>query len=336
MALIKIYVTVSPVADVLQRYNQIRIYRSTDGINGTYSLVETMNLRPGESIYTWYDDSGASTYWYKTTYYNSTTADESGYSDPHLGDDAEILSHIMTVQNLKDIYLTGLDLTDDQGNPYPDIMYDFGIRAAVDWAEQVLDINVRPTEYTELQDYDLLNWQQMAFIQLDHYPVIPPIDYIKMIWPSSNEPYEFPDEWIRLQAGAGQINLVPTSGTLAQAMLIAGAYLPTILSNIPYVPNAIEIKYTAGFAYGDLPYNIRDLIGMKASFPIFNTAGDLIAGAGIANYSLSVDGLSQSVGTTSSATNSGYGARLLQYEKQIKAGIPIVKKFYKNVGLAMA
>ena len=334
--LIKIYINIGGnLEDVLKRYNQIQIKRSTDGISGAYSVVETLEIRPGVSAYTWFDESGAATYWYKTSYYNSVTLQESGESDPALGDDAEVLSGIMTVQQLKEIYLTGIDLTDDRGNPFPDIMYEFGIRAAVSWLEEELAIKVRPAPLTELHDYSQANWQQMAFLQLDYYPVIS-VESLSMIWPSSNEPYTFPSEWIRLQADAGQINLVPTSGTLAQAMIISGSYLPSILSNVPYVPNAIEAKYTAGFAYGALPASMRDLIGMKASFPIFSTAGDLIAGAGIANFSLSVDGLSQSVGTTSSATNSGYGARTLAYERRLKQEIPMLRKYYKNAGLAMA
>jgi hypothetical protein len=135
---------------------------------------------------------------------------------------------------------------------------------------------------------------------------------------------------------SGQVNLVPTSGTLAQAMVLGGAYLPTILSSIPWIPRALAIKYTSGFSIGTLPHDIRDLIGKKACFPILNTAGDLIAGAGIANLSISMDGLSQSIGTTSSATNSGYGARLLQYSKEIKDDKATIKRYYKNVGLAMA
>jgi len=65
--------------------------------------------------------------------------------------------------------------------------------------------------------------------------------------------------------------------------------------------------------------DLMHLIGMYASVHILNTAGDLIIGAGIANKSVSTDGISTSVGTTSSPTNAGYGARIIQLNRQIAA-----------------
>jgi len=59
--------------------------------------------------------------------------------------------------------------------------------------------------------------------------------------------------------------------------------------------------------------------------------GDLISGAGIAAKSLSIDGLSQSISTTSSATNSGYGARILSYQKRITKELKTIRSFYKGV-----
>jgi hypothetical protein len=109
-----------------------------------------------------------------------------------------------------------------------------------------------------------------------------------------------------------------------------------ILTTVPFIPRALEVTYQSGFQIGELPADIRDIIGMYASFPIFNVAGDLIAGAGIASYSVGLDGLSQSVSTTSSATNAGYGARLIQYQRQIKEQLPQLRRFYKGAGLRVA
>ncbi len=75
---------------------------------------------------------------------------------------------------------------------------------------------------------------------------------------------------------------------------------------------------------------------MKAAIGPLNIAGDLIAGAGIANKSISLDGLSQSIGTTSSATNSGYGARILQYEKQMKHMLEGLRTHYTGIQMVVA
>jgi len=61
-----------------------------------------------------------------------------------------------------------------------------------------------------------------------------------------------------------------------------------------------------------------DYIGMNASIQIFNILGDIVLGAGIASISLSIEGLSQSIGTTSSAENSAYSARIRMYLEQLK------------------
>jgi hypothetical protein len=83
-----------------------------------------------------------------------------------------------------------------------------------------------------------------------------------------------------------------------------------------------------------VPPDILQAIGYKAALLPLDIAGDLIAGAGIASTSTSVDGLSQSINTTSSATNSGYGARVLQFEKELKSLLPALKARFKGVRLA--
>jgi len=339
--LIKLYIGVNGVEDVMRLYTHVQVHRAT-AVAGTYAEITAAatrpKLEPGVSTYTYFDTTGTATSWYKTRYYNAVDGALSSFSDPQLGDDSESLTGIMTVEELKSIYLFGIDRTDDYGNPFPDIMYDFGIRAAISWLEAELNLDLRPIDRTERYDYEQRTFQEWGFIQLDHYPCREwdsANHYVKMYWPSASSAYTFPQDWIRLEKMAGQINLVPTSGSLAAAMIVEGAVLPTVLSRVPYVPRAIEVKYTSGFEYGTVPHNIRSIIGMRASYPVLNTAGDLIAGAGIANYSLSVDGLSQSVGTTSSATNAGYGSRLLRYGKEIKDQLASAKRYWKNVGMAV-
>jgi hypothetical protein len=337
--LIKLQISVANSGEVLARYDCIRVYRATTSISGTYSELTTattrLRLEPGKTLYTLYDETGASTYWYKTDYYNSVTGQSSNLSDPRLGDDSMSLEGIMTVADVKNIYLVGLDLTDDTGTAFPDQLFEFGIKAALQTIEAELDLDLRPQARVERYDYDQQNYQQWGFLQLDHYPVLS-VDYVRLYWPTSSDPFEFPADWLRLEAGGGQINIVPTSGSIAQAMILSGGYMPALLSGTAYLPRALEVSYTAGFAYGSLPYDLRDVVGMLGAFNALNTAGDLISGAGIANFSLSVDGLSQSIGTTSSPTNAGYGARILIYQKAIKERLPVLRKKYKNAALACA
>ena len=74
---------------------------------------------------------------------------------------------------------------------------------------------------------------------------------------------------------------------------------------------------------------------MVASLNILNPAGDLIVGAGIASTSLSIGGLSQSINTTSSATNAGYGARIIQYQKDYEALLNNVRAKYRGISIGV-
>jgi hypothetical protein len=165
-------------------------------------------------------------------------------------------------------------------------------------------------------------------------PVIS-VEGVRVKWPSNTTVIEFPAEWIQLRPESGQVNIVPASGTLSQVLLTAGgSFLPLVASGRDFVPNILEVEYTAGFAEGQVPMEIRDLVGKWASLAPLHVAGDLIAGAGIANKSIGIDGLSQSIGTTSSATNSGYGARTLNYLKEIREQIPVLRRYYKGIRMA--
>lgn len=69
------------------RFDQVKIYRSTNGLSGTYSVLSTVNLDVDNAdLSTIYDDTaGTSAYYYKTSVYNSVSAIESSLTDPIQG-----------------------------------------------------------------------------------------------------------------------------------------------------------------------------------------------------------------------------------------------------------
>lgn len=335
---IKITTKVNKLANVLASFDQIQVHRSTTGINGTYVEITGPGTRiplvAGTETYEYDDVGGEITYYYKTRYYNSGTLNTSNFSAPILGDEAST-ANIMTVEDLKNIYLFGLDLTNDAGEPFPDIVFEWAIRWAIAWTERKLDIRIRPTVFVdERYDYyqqDYLTW---TVINLRESPIIS-VEKVRVTWPSDSDVIVFPDEWIQARLDAGQINIVPTSGALSQTLLTAGgSFLPLVASGRDFVPNILSVDYTAGFPEGQVPIDIRDVIGKLAAFGPLNIAGDLIVGAGIASKSISIDGLSQSINTTSSATNAGYGARLTQYTKELKDVFPTLQRYYKRINVA--
>lgn len=66
------------------RYDQVKFYRSTTGVGGSYTIATTVGMDvDNEDLQTKYNDlTGLSTYYYKISYYHSLAAVESSFSDP--------------------------------------------------------------------------------------------------------------------------------------------------------------------------------------------------------------------------------------------------------------
>lgn len=318
-------------------YDRLTVERSTDG-NLTYTEISTPPERPlldpDETVMVFFDRSGHESYFYRFRYINTKTNE---LSDPSIGVLGEglIIRQFLTVEQLKARYFFGLDLTDAKGEPLSDATFAHYILQAIRWMEHQLDTPIFPQTFNERHDYYRLDYEAFQFLQLDNYPVLS-VEELRVQYPSGQNVIVFPEEWLRLNGESGQLQVVPTAGTLSEFLVgQGGTFLPAIYHGMHYLPQLFDVSYTAGFEEGKVPANIVDLIGMFASLGPFHIFGDLIAGAGIANVSLSMDGLSQTIGTTSSATNSGYGARVINYLKQIKEQIPLLRRYYKGVRMVV-
>lgn len=336
MAFIKLTIQVTNIEAVLAQFDKIKVYRSTVGEAGPYSEITTSSTRvslvTGTTVYSFTDTAGDEAYFYRTSYFNSTTLVESSLSDPQQGEGGASLD-IMSVEELKELYLFGLDLTDDNGNPMPDSLFEHYIRSAVSRLEHRLDIPITPKTFDEEHDFFKDDYNKYIWIELDKFPIIS-VSSIKLVLPGEVQVQDFPTEWFHILKEAGQVQLVPGTGTAGTILLGAtGAWLPFIYGNNRFIPRTFRVNYTAGFESGKVPQLIKDVIGKMAAFGPLNIAGDLLGGAGIASQSIGIDGLSQSFSTTSSATNAGYGARILQYERELKEDYKALERFYKGLRL---
>lgn len=335
MAVVTLNILVSDIATVAVFFDRIKVYRSTDG-GVTFPELTTAATRvpilPSKQTYEFTDASGAATYQYRVSYANSMSGLESAASDIQVGSGSTNVG-VLSIDELKSHYMFGVVLTDDVGNPFPDAMLQHYLDAAVDLVERELDTKLLPVTYEESLDYYLEDYAKYAWLQLSHAPVIS-VASVKAQYPTGTDLMTFPSNWIKLNKPAGQIQIVPAQGSLSQVLLGAGgAFLPIVFSGTSYLPDFFVVSYTAGFAAGAVPPILKHLVGMLAAIGPLNIAGDLIAGAGIASKSVSMDGLSQSISTTSSATNAGYGARIIEYQKEIKEILPTVRRNLKGVRL---
>jgi hypothetical protein len=244
---------------------------------------------------------------------------------------------IITPDELKRIFLFGVNLTDDDGNPYPEEMFNFYILSAQQWLEvQLGGLMLCENEIEEVHDYYMNDYMSYAFIRLFRYPVTE-VESLEIQFPLASNLLKFDSSWYRVESVGHTVQLVPTAGTFSTILLSQGGnFLPLFYQGLQQVPGLWRVKYKAGFKKDQIPQMIKEIVGMKAAMGPLNIAGDLIAGAGIASKSISLDGLSQSISTTASATNAGYGARILQYNKEIDARLKSLREYYTGINFVVA
>jgi hypothetical protein len=302
---------------------------------------------------------------------------------------------------LKQTYLLGVDLTLDDGSPYPDIIFSTAIDQSARAVADELGLVFEPQTFRERHDKEPDQAPSWWPIRTRYRPIVS-VSELNLLYGNSSTRAELPPEWANVpEPIAGQIHLVPTAEGSSSYLIIGGQpVLIGDLSQNAYVPSYFEVVYQAGFpvysgtitipagqlsgsaplgrdfldvydveltapagisarvseksfnqisaaissAQGadvaidwkidTLPKDIARAVALRASALVLNVAGDLIAGAGIASLSVSMDGLSQNLNTTSSATNSGYGARVLQFTKEYKDLISTLRAAYRPIQVA--
>lgn len=386
----------------------------------------------------------------------------------------------LTRQWLERTYLQGVDLTDDNGEPFPDVLYRLAFKSAVDSFFMQTNVTLLPVKIVERHDYNINRAVVHHFLKTRQRPVLRDADSdppkrvtLRYIIGQNAHVFDLPPEWIlEVIPEAGQIQVLPISRDGASyPITTSGRWFGVISTGVGGgLPGWYEVTYWAGFPEGDLllihdlvgdltrvhrehrveirgtppihgepdtvntlaanggameyvgeteaeaiaqgnalkaahnghagtagtihgqedvvnvisapdatdrpslvillnearlvmaahllalgpaptihgvtdefrapaaspvrddyvqlPGSILHCIGMLASMFVLNPAGDLISGAGIANLSIGIDSLHQTIGTTSSATNAGYGARIIQYAKDLKELLPRIRRFY--------
>lgn len=244
---------------------------------------------------------------------------------------------VMSPEELLALYFYGVNVnnsTDGKNiDQYSLMTY---LLAAQSEIERYFDIKLFPQLITETRDYYKSDYRNNFPIIRTSLPVRVARTLLGML--NNVEQIHYPEQWLQCRLTNDntyyrQISIVP-NGSVVNAdanVILLGISAQYGMQSFNHIQNYWTIQYETGFPLGEIPYDLINLIGMIASIPVFAILGDIILGAGIASKSLSIDGLSQSVGTTSSATNSGYGARIIEYRKSIKETVDRLKRVYKGI-----
>lgn len=247
----------------------------------------------------------------------------------------------LSASEVKSLYFFGIPLVDPTtGKEIPDEDFEFYIDAAQQELQNYLQILFTRQLYTETHDFWYDDWTKWGYIKTK-YPVVDPVSIKGFL--NTVLQVDYPSEWLSAKRVSDNIhywrklNLVPVQG--ASSGLSGNSIYTGISPHIGYfgnknIPNYWEVSYVTG--WDSVPKDILNVMGKMVAINIFHQLGDLIVGAGIAGKSIGIDGLSQSVQTTSSAENSGYSGRILGYLKDLDRSLPILKNSYKGITFAVA
>lgn len=247
----------------------------------------------------------------------------------------------LTVEELKSSFLFGIPIEiKDTGEPLSDEYYQLFIDGAYEHITNLYDIQILPEQRTERLDLYLDQAMRSYFMfHTNAYPILWdeqdrerfPI-VCKAYFGEGIEPAVFPTEWLRVQKNSGAIHVYPTSATMGSFIHQFTAFTTSLgLYRREFIPQYLDITYWAGFC--PIPKFMNILVGKLATINLLNVAGDIMLGAGIASYSVSMDGLSQSISTTQSAENSATSARIKKYEDELKRDLPLLKAKFGSIGL---
>lgn len=244
---------------------------------------------------------------------------------------------VMSESELMTVYFYGVNIASQDGTKISSQTRNFYIKAAQEEIEKYFDIKLFHQLYTETKDYYRDDYNNGFPFVRTSFPVRKIRTMVGRL--NSVEQIVYPEEWLQAKTSSDgryhrQFGVVP-NGSVVNAdadVILLGVSAHYGLRSYPQIPNYWYTQYETGWNYTDVPSDLLNLVGKLAAIGLFNVAGDIALGqAALASQSLSIDGLSQSISTTASATSSAYSARIIQYTKEIKSTSDRLKRVYKGI-----
>lgn len=248
---------------------------------------------------------------------------------------------VMSPEELTNLYFYGINTKSKDGSLLSNDTIKMYILAAQQEIEKFLEIRFNKKFIEETSTYYRDDYWGGFPILKTKLPVAKPLSFIGFL--NNIEQIKYPLDWLNTKKDNEghyykKIHLIPTGSTTSRAnadIILTGITAYLGLTSYGQVPNYFSIQYITGYNYDDIPVDILNVVGKLAAVGLFSMLGDIILGQpGITGMSLGVDGLSQSIQTTMSAGNSGYGARIKQYAAEIDMTLKRLRLFYKSFNIA--
>jgi hypothetical protein len=263
-----------------------------------------------------------------------------------------------TPDDLRYDYLFGIDLNAENGQIYPDSALKKNIDESTEDFERYLGIVIKrrkivtqpqvyfpnyqrerywsdsPEKYTHEDDpyeFSADDWRDgFGQLKLRYFPIIS-IARAKLYTETDAELYDFIHaEWLRPDKKSGIISFFPKVGVEALGPFTQGALYMRTQYKRGY-PHGYKFDYDAGYETSDfVPNDLRGVIMKWSAIKSLASIGDGLL-AGFSSSSISLDGLSESFSSTQSATSAYFGARIKQYQDEIKDWLKQNRYKFSNI-----
>lgn len=252
------------------------------------------------------------------------------------------------------------------GKEMGDSFYEFAIESAISQAEAELDIVILPRTVQEDKDFQESEFSSYMFLHTAKKPVLQ-VEALGME-SNGNRFRSYPSDWWKVYGRAGHIqvassplNRVIGNNYSSQSFSVGYGYgygggYGLGMGN-PYLnnqgwgvnanaggnqksyPQLIHVEYIAGMLPQarmgvsedwEMPSILHKVILKMAVKEIFQQWGRIVVPMGVSNHSLTIDGVTETVGYTSSANNGVAKAEINQLDEDITGLMNQLRSYYGN------
>jgi hypothetical protein len=244
---------------------------------------------------------------------------------------------VMSPDELLSLYFYGITIESQDGTQINTDTIRAQIKMAQSEVEKYLEVRLqRKFIEQDISYYTNDYWNNYPILRLK-LPIVEPLTLIGKL--NTIEQIKYPKDWLNTKSDSEgkyhkTLRVIPygsSGGGSSGTVVLSGVTAMYGMQGLGNIPNYFTVQYVTGYNSDELPFDLVDLVGKYAAIRLFHIGGDLILGSGIASLSLGIDSISQSVSTTSSATNAGYGSRIIGYLKDIESHSKKLKQFYKSI-----
>lgn len=238
------------------------------------------------------------------------TGSKSGTGDAYPHDTVDSASWkrmepMLTPDKLRQNFLFGIPLVSQIPDPITKkaqvmtdaILQDYIVRAVAK-AEEEANLLIMPVQLKERHPFDRGDYLSYGYLKTNKRPIAS-VEAFTVTTADGTDIFTVPNDWIEPgYLHRGQLNIIPITAAYSNSFNTGTAGTVAFLNFLGthhWLPAFFYVKYTAGFTDGNVPVVVNELIGTIAAMNILSQLA--VTYAKSTSTSISIDGVSQSVGT---------------------------------------